>query len=243
MTTTNAKTNAALLAIAADFARADLAADNIAARLKAVMPEGRSTAEHDAALPILRAGYKTERGCSDEAAKKAIERLCKAAGIVRPKATSKAAVDKAAQRAKGATDTAAKVADLTAKADELVADAAKAREAGNIASAKRLELEAAAKVAKADELLEKAAKAATAALEVEVKKDAKTAREALAELIKADPTLAPVALWAARNPRAVVELMKSAQEAELAKSLASAGKVEHQAKPVAKPVERKRKAA
>lgn len=245
MTNSTAKTNSALLAIAADFARADLAAENIADRLKAVMPEGRSTAEHDAALPILRAGYKTERGCSDDAAKKAIERLCKAAGITRPKALSKAATDKAAQRAKGKADAATKVAELTAKADALVAEAEAAKAEGKLSSAKVMLAKAAETQARAELVAEAAQVKSVAEREKAAKAEKvefKAAATIVGEAMKADASVAALLAWVCENRTAVAEFMDTTQRNALKASLATAGSKAAKTVPVAKPV-RTRKAA
>lgn len=242
MTSSTVKTNAALLAIAADFARADLAADNIAARLKAVMPEGRSTAEHDAALPILRAGYKTERGCSDDAAKKAIERLCKAAGIVRPKAMSKAATDKAAQRAKGTADAATKVAELTAKADALVAEAEAAKAEGKLSSAKVMLAKAAETQARAELVAEAAQVKSVAEREKAAKAEFKSAASIVSDAMKADASVAALLAWVCENRTIVAEFMDATQRDALKASLATAGEIKP-APLAAKPATRNRKAA
>lgn len=237
MTTSTVKTNAVLLAIGADFARADLAAHMIGERLAAALPEGRSMPEHDAAVAILRAGYKTERGCSDEAAAKAILRLMTSAGISRPKSTGSAAVAKDASRKEAAKKGADVIAaEHKAKADALVADAEKAQSEGKAASAKVMLAKAAEAQAKAELVLETAAIKSVAEKERAAKVEFKSAATRVADAMKADASVAGVLAWACDNLPAIVAMMQAAQSAELSKGLATAGKRPIMAAPKAKPV-------
>lgn len=240
MTNSTAKTNAALLAIAAEFARADLAAVSIADRLAALMPEGRSRDEHLAAIAILRAGYKTERGCSDEAAKKAIERLCKAAGVATPKSTKSDAVVKDGQRQKAAAKGAdAIAAEHVAKANALFADAEKAKAEGKLSSAKVMLAKAAESQAKAELVLETAAEKAKAEKAKAEKVEFKSAASIVSDAMKADASVAALLAWVCENRTIVAEFMDATQRDALKASLATAGELKP-APLAAKPATRNR---
>jgi len=251
---TNLTASTSARAIGVDFANHDMAGDQIVERVTALLTGADYTAWGDH-VEVMLAGYMATRpSIAEESGRKAINRLIARTGLTKPKAQSAEAAAKAAKREaekkrreamtaedRAAEDRAAVIGaaqKIEAKAEQLLADAAKAKAEGQAATAKRLELAAALEAAKAEEKRAEAENVGKAeAAKAEAAKF-KAAATIVGEAMKADANVARVLAWAVNNLDAVVALMA----AEQTKALASAGKIKP-AKLEAKPVTRNRKAA
>lgn len=206
---TNSNRNAQAATIASDFARADLAAEQIAQRCAELFKDVTEQADHDALVEVLRANYQTERGCNEDAAKRAVNRLKLAANVTRPKATSKAAVERDAQRK---ATTPESVREQAAEARE---KAAKAKAQGNTATAMKHEGRAGELEAKATALEVTARAKAEKEQTAEIKAELKTPFDNLVAKARKDVNLQAMLVWVEANADKVTALMVKANDDRL----------------------------